>query len=137
MGPWPLLDSPVVIRGFAPPARPWLAGHRGIDVVADIGEPVLSPVSGRIGFVGVVVDRSLVVVEHGPFRTSLEPVVPVVSVGDHVQPGTRLGEVGAGNGHCPDQDCLHWGVRMGEEYLDPRVLNPGADVALVPLTRNP
>ena len=31
---WPLSPRPAVLRAFDPPARPWLSGHRGVDLRA-------------------------------------------------------------------------------------------------------
>ncbi|MGX9901778.1 hypothetical protein ACW0JT_21495 [Arthrobacter sp. SA17] len=31
---WPLSPEPAVLRGFDPPDKPWLSGHRGVDLKA-------------------------------------------------------------------------------------------------------
>ncbi|MDQ6739981.1 MAG: M23 family peptidase, partial [Actinomycetota bacterium] len=37
---WPVDPRPWLIRKFDPPAKPWLAGHRGIDLAATSGTPI-------------------------------------------------------------------------------------------------
>ena len=41
-------------------------------------------------------------------------------VGERVSAGSVLGRLGRG-GHC-DGACLHWGLKHGEDYLDPLTL---------------
>src|SRR6266508_2658497 len=45
---WPLQPRPEVVRGFELPAKPWLPGHRGIDLLGAPGQPVLAATSGTI-----------------------------------------------------------------------------------------
>ncbi|BAS13167.1 hypothetical protein AHiyo8_14700 [Arthrobacter sp. Hiyo8] len=41
---WPLSPKPAVLRGFDPPDKPWLSGHRGVDLQAvDDGVTVAAP----------------------------------------------------------------------------------------------
>ncbi|WP_337250246.1 M23 family metallopeptidase [Psychromicrobium xiongbiense] len=120
---WPLRPQPAVVRSFDPPAKPWLAGHRGVDLQAAIGDQVHSPAAGVVSFVGWVVDRNVLTIDHGNgLRSSFEPVSASVTEGDHVTAGQAIGTVeasSAASGHCPGQGCLHWGVRRGSSYLDP------------------
>src|SRR5512141_2213169 len=73
---WPLSPRPAVLRVFDPPDRPWLSGHRGVDLqTAYDGAPVTSPAAGTVAFVGFVVDRPVVTIDHGNgLRSSFEPV---------------------------------------------------------------
>ncbi|POH60532.1 M23 family metallopeptidase [Arthrobacter glacialis] len=121
---WPLAGKPGVLRAFDQPAKPWLSGHRGVDLAAPRGSPVLAPTSGVVTFAGVVANRPVltITVDNG-LRLSFEPVVSEVKVGDSVIRGQELGVV-EGPTHCdgapaPADSCLHWGVRRGETYLDP------------------
>lgn len=114
---WPLSGPIEVARPFAPPAQRWEAGHRGVDLVAAAGGPVLAAAGGTVTFAGRLAGRGVVVVDHGATRTTYEPVTAVVAVGSRVNTGQRIGTLEPG--HCPPQDCLHWGWRRGEEYLDP------------------
>lgn len=118
---WPLSPRPAVLRGFDPPERPWLSGHRGVDLRAAYnGAPVIAPAAGRVSFAGYVVDRPVLTVDHGNgLRSSFEPVDSTLKQGDAVGDGAVLGRVLAG--HCGEVPCLHWGVRRGEQYLNPLV----------------
>ena len=54
-----------VVRGFDPPAQPWLSGHRGVDLLGKVGEPVLAVMAGRVTYSGTLAGRGVVVVSHG------------------------------------------------------------------------
>jgi murein DD-endopeptidase MepM/ murein hydrolase activator NlpD len=127
---WPLRGAPVVQRGFAPPALAWASGHRGVDLVAKPGEAILAAASGTVAFAGSIAGKPVVSIDHGLVRTTYEPVVSKVRVGERVALGQVIGVLGAG-GHC--HGCLHWGLRMGKRYLDPLSLlgNRGGRLRLV------
>ena len=115
---WPIAGSRTVIRPFETPASRYSAGHRGIDIAARPGDPVLAPESGTVRFAGVVVDRPTVTVETSQgVLISIEPLITTVAVGDAVTRGDALGVVGRG-GHC-DGTCIHLGVRVAGEYVSP------------------
>jgi murein DD-endopeptidase MepM/ murein hydrolase activator NlpD len=125
---WP----PAVMRGFDPPAKPWLPGHRGVDLRAQPGAPVRAAGAGRVTHAGQLAGRGVVVVDHGGLRTTYEPVAASVVVGQRVAAGAMIGRVVAGSGHCGDARCLHLGVRRGRTYLDPRLLLSGRRAVLRP-----
>jgi murein DD-endopeptidase MepM/ murein hydrolase activator NlpD len=136
-GAWraPLLGPMVVLEGFDAPDPDWLPGHRGVDLLALPGEPVLATGAGTVAVATRVVDREVVTVRHPDGRsTTYEPVVAGLAVGDAVEAGTRLGTVGRG-GHC-DGSCLHWGLVAadGVTYLDPLGLLRPPRAVLLPLT---
>ena len=115
---WPLDPAPARIRYFDPPARPWLAGHRGVDLAAAEGSAVLAPADGRVVFARRVVDRPVLTIDHGGgLKSSFEPVVASVPVGTVVAKGTVVGSA-AGRSHC-SPGCVHWGVRLDGDYVDP------------------
>ncbi|WP_427004159.1 M23 family metallopeptidase [Pseudarthrobacter sp. H2] len=116
---WPLDPRPDVLRAFHPPAKPWLSGHRGVDLrAAHDGAPVTSPAAGTVSFVGVVVDRPVITIDHGNgLRSSFEPVQSELLPGAAVSKGGVLGS--SRPGHCGPVPCIHWGVRRGGEYLNP------------------
>jgi murein DD-endopeptidase MepM/ murein hydrolase activator NlpD len=116
---WPLSPRPAVLRRFDPPERPWLSGHRGVDLQAAYdGAPVTAPAAGRVSFAGFVVDRPVLTLDHGNgLRSTFEPLESTLQPGAAVLEGAVLGRTMPG--HCGGTPCLHWGVRRGEEYLNP------------------
>ncbi|HEX5598755.1 MAG TPA: M23 family metallopeptidase [Micromonosporaceae bacterium] len=130
---WPLDDLPRVVRRFDPPPQPWLPGHRGVDLAAVPGAVVRSAGAGVVHFAGRIADRGVVSVSHlGGLRTTYEPVEPVVAAGDPVGAGDPIGLLVAGHPGCSAPACLHWGLRRGEEYLDPLSLLGLGRVRLLP-----
>jgi len=115
---WPLSPKPGVARPFDPPLKPWMSGHRGVDLRAAVGAPVLAPEAGTVSFVGTVVDRQVLTLDHGNgLRSTFEPVSSSLEPGSRVTKGQVLGSLDPG--HCGPAACLHWGVRQGEVYLNP------------------
>jgi murein DD-endopeptidase MepM/ murein hydrolase activator NlpD len=117
LGVWPLDGRPDVTRGFDPPVQRWNAGHRGVDLAARVGTLVRAAAGGTVRFAGTIAGRGVVVVDHGSVRSTYEPVVPEVDAGEPVAAGQVIGRIGRGS-HCAS-GCLHWGLRRGEEYLNP------------------
>jgi hypothetical protein len=130
---WPLSPRPEVVRGFEQPAKPWLPGHRGVDLAGKPGQPVLSATAGKITYAGQLAGRGVVVVSNGPTRTTYEPVVPSIQLGATVSPGTRLGRLSAAASHCAPAACLHWGLRQSTLYLNPLSLLRDRTVRLLPI----
>lgn len=120
-----------VVRGFDAPDPDWLPGHRGVDLAAPPGTEVRAAAAGTVTFAGVLVARGVVVVDHGGVRTTYEPVDASVRVGEAVAAGAVLGTLAAGHPGCAGAACLHWGLRQGERYLDPRSLLRAARIRLV------
>jgi murein DD-endopeptidase MepM/ murein hydrolase activator NlpD len=64
------------------------------------------------------VDRRGITIDHGNgLRSSFEPVESTLRPGDAVAEGSVLGR--ALPGHCGGTPCIHWGVRRGDDYLNP------------------
>lgn len=121
-----LLASPVapmrVSRLYDPPPERWNPGHRGVDLASAVGTDVRSPSAGTVTFAGIVVNRPLVTVTFGSgMRSSVEPVDPLAVVGSVVQRGEVIGKVAdtATAQHCSSEVCVHWGLRVGEDYVNP------------------
>jgi murein DD-endopeptidase MepM/ murein hydrolase activator NlpD len=121
---WPLSPPPAVLHRFEVGPQPWSPGHRGVDLAATAGRPVLAPADGVVAFAGVVAGRGVLVVDHpGGLRSSFEPVSGWLPAGSAVRRGDRVALLGPpGLSHCAPAACLHWGVRRGEQYLDPLAL---------------
>jgi murein DD-endopeptidase MepM/ murein hydrolase activator NlpD len=121
MWDWPVPAPRQVQRRFEAPPTPYSAGHRGIDVAAGFRRTVLAAADGVVSFAGVVVDRPVLSVRHaGGLVSSIEPVDATVAAGDVVRRGDAVGVVASG-GHCDDR-CVHFGVRLRGEYLNPMAL---------------
>ncbi len=133
-GVWPLRPRPQVARFFDPPDVLWGAGHRGVDLVGRVGQPVRAALAGRVVFAGRIAGRGVVVVSHGALRTTYEPVATSVPVGEPVGTGQAIGRLEWFGSHCQPRACLHWGLLEGERYLDPLTLVGGPQpVRLLPL----
>lgn len=132
---WPLDGRPTVVRPFVPPSRPWLPGHRGVDLAAAPDVPVRAAGAGVVAYAGRIAGTGVVSVDHaGGLRTTYQPLVPLVGAGQAVVAGEPLGALVAGHAGCPVEACLHWGLRAGETYLDPLALLGGGRIRLLPLT---
>nr|WP_291410681.1 peptidoglycan DD-metalloendopeptidase family protein [Actinophytocola sp.] len=121
---WPLAPPHPVVRPFQAPSSPYGPGHRGVDLGGSTGEPVLAAAAGVVVFAGDLAGRGVVSVDHpNGLRTTYEPVAPAVEAGQRVAAGAVLGHLRPGHLGCTGAPaCLHWGVRRGEEYLDPLAL---------------
>lgn len=122
-GPWRSPVSAAELRPFAAPPSPWGAGHRGVDLgPLSAGATIRAPADGQVSFAGVVVDRPVLSIEHGSgYLSSFEPVEGSLEVGDAVSTGDPVGTLAPGKGHCT-APCLHWGVRLHGEYINPLLL---------------
>lgn len=130
---WPLVGTPRLVRRFDPPPAPWLPGHRGVDLAATAGTPVLAAGGGTVVYAGVLAGRGVVSVDHpGGLRTTYEPVAALVEAGDALAAGSPLGTLSAGHAGCPATACLHWGLRRGADYLDPLAVLGLGRVRLLP-----
>jgi murein DD-endopeptidase MepM/ murein hydrolase activator NlpD len=112
---WPVLGEHTIVRPFIAPATQYSAGHRGIDIAAT-GD-VLAPADGVVYFEGTVVDRPVLsIAQGGGILSSYEPVVTSLHAGEAVTRGEVIGQLAAG--HCA-QTCLHFGVRVDGQYVNP------------------
>jgi murein DD-endopeptidase MepM/ murein hydrolase activator NlpD len=129
---WPLSPRPEVVSGFSPPADPWGAGHRGVDLLGQVGQSVRSAQGGTVMFAGSIAGVGVVVVRHEATRSTYQPVSASVRVGQHVAAGQVLGTLELFGSHCFPRACLHWGLLEGRTYLDPLSLVGAAPVRLLP-----
>jgi len=133
---WPLRPRSLVLRPFRAPVSTYGAGHRGLDLAAADGAPVLAVEGGVVTHAGMVAGRGTVTVAHvGGLSSTYEPVDAVVAVGAVVSVGDVLGTLRArdGPGHCAGRACLHLGARRGGTYLDPYRLLAGGRPVLLPV----
>jgi murein DD-endopeptidase MepM/ murein hydrolase activator NlpD len=114
---WPVSGAHALARPYIAPAGPYAPGHRGIDIRAPAGAAVLAPADAVVHFAGFVVDRPVLSLEHADgVLSSFEPVQTTLVAGDHVSRGQAIGTLLPG--HCSSA-CLHLGVRVDGEYVNP------------------
>jgi murein DD-endopeptidase MepM/ murein hydrolase activator NlpD len=131
---WPLSPRPELLRPFDRPLNQWSLGHRGVDLLAVIGQPVLSAGDGIVTFSGVIAGRGVVTIRHSEgLRTTYEPVDERSASGTVVHRGTRIGILSGVPGHCVPLHCVHWGAISGEDYRDPLSLLGFGRPILLPL----
>ncbi|WP_081746825.1 M23 family metallopeptidase [Arthrobacter sp. H5] len=115
---WPVSPDPAVLRHFEPPPQKWMPGHRGVDLASVEAGGILSPAGGVVAFVGTVVDRPVITLDHGDgVLSSFEPVSSSLVKGEEVTEGQVIGQLST-EAHCPVA-CVHWGVRLNGEYVNP------------------
>ncbi len=131
---WPVGPTHVIVRPFIAPVTAYAAGHRGIDVGATSGSPVLAPADGHVHFAGVVVDRPVLSIRYpGGLISSFEPVEAVVAEGTPVRRGDVIGTTTPG--HCRSP-CVHFGVRLHGEYVSPLKYLGGIPLSILLPTRS-
>jgi murein DD-endopeptidase MepM/ murein hydrolase activator NlpD len=130
---WPLDGARIVVRPYRAPPTPWAAGHRGVDLEAS-SEIVRAPADGVVHFVGFVVNRPVLSIEHaGGLLSSYEPVSSTLTAGDTVKAGDEIGQLQ--RGHCAIVACLHFGLRLSGEYVSPLLMLGGVPRAVLLPTR--
>lgn len=118
----PLPAASVIQRSFRAPLTAYGAGHRGIDLLATDGAPLVSPVDGNVNFSGLVALKpEVTVAAPDGLRFTVEPACGFLPPGTRVHQGAPLGVVCA-NGypsHCSPAVCLHFSARNQAGYLSP------------------
>lgn len=131
---WPLSPRPRVARPFEAPPFKYGRGHRGADLAGLPGQAVLAAGPGVVVFSGQVAGRPVVSIDHaGGLRTTYEPVAGTVQPGVAVRAGDPIGTLQPGHLDCGQPACLHWGLRRGEDYIDPLTLVRPAVIRLKPV----
>lgn len=118
---WPVRGP--VLHGFEAPAGPYGAGHRGIDIGAPFGSPVVASEEGVVAFSGWIAGSLFLSIDHPDgVRTTYSWLSDVsVRKGDKVKKGQAVGRTG--HGHPAEQiPHLHFGARAGDVYIDPLLL---------------
>ena len=131
---WPLSPRPAVLRRFEQPQNQWSPGHRGLDLLAAVSQPVLSAGDGVVAFSGVIAGRGVIAVRHsGGLRTTYDPVDERLASGTVVHRGAMIGVLSPAPGHCAPRICLHWGAISKRTYRDPLSLLGFGRPILLPL----
>jgi murein DD-endopeptidase MepM/ murein hydrolase activator NlpD len=117
-------------RPYEAPAHRYGSGHRGVDLHPVGSEDVRAPAGGTIAFAGLVAGRGVLTIDHGAgLVTTLEPIDSSLRPGQPVQRAELLGTVALG-GHAAPGD-IHFGVRLGGEYINPLLLLGGVPRAVL------
>jgi murein DD-endopeptidase MepM/ murein hydrolase activator NlpD len=127
---WPVQGE--VITPYRNGADPYAGGqHRGIDIAADTGTPVVAAAGGEVRFAGTAGSSGLTVsirTADGLFDTSyLHLSSTAVHKGDRVSAGARVGAVGMTGRRSAAAPHLHFGVRdagTDHGYHDPLAFLP-------------
>lgn len=98
--------------------------HRGVDYAGAVGTSVVAPAAGRVVLVGREADGfrlhgNTIGIDHGQGISSIYIHLSRIDVreGDFVQPGQRVGAIGAtGSATGPN---LHWGLYVHGAAVDP------------------
>ena len=119
-----------VARPFVAPRAIYGPGHRGVDFTAPPGTAVVASHAGVVTFAGDVAGSLHVVIDHGDgLRTSSSFLARVdVHRGGRVVRGQVIGVAG-GVGPEHAAGVFHFGVRVGEIYVDPMKLFAPVDLA--------
>ena len=134
---WPVRGP--VLRGFDPPETPFGSGHRGIDIGAPMGTPVVAAQDGTVAFAGAIAGGLYVSIDHPDgVRTTYSWLSEVsVRAGAAVERGEPIGRSGTGHSGAGTPH-LHLGARIGSLYIDPLLLlERGSLVGLVHLAPMP
>jgi len=112
------LTAPVngpVVAGYSPVGE--YGGHWGVDFLADVGDVVSAPVSGRVTFAGSVAGMKTVTIEPvSGFKVSLSYLSEIlVSPGSQISRGSTVALAGAPHG----RPGVHMSTRIKGRYVDP------------------
>jgi murein DD-endopeptidase MepM/ murein hydrolase activator NlpD len=124
---WPL-EAGVVSSEFG---ERWGKMHKGIDIAADVGEPVYAMAAGEVIYAGNGMRGygNVVVIRHDRMRTSLYAHNSELKVkqGDQVTQGSLVALLGS-TGHSTGPH-VHFEIRDGDTPLNPRSVLPASKLA--------
>src|SRR4051794_31713890 len=134
---WPVAGP--VITPYTNGSDPYAGGqHRGIDVAAPVGAPVVAAAGGVVTFAGVAGSSGLTVAvttDDGFDTSYLHLSSLAVRRGDRIAPGAAIGRVGTTGRRSAAEPHLHFGVREAGSrfaYRDPLDFLPVPPPAAVP-----
>jgi len=126
---WPVKGP--VLQKFVLGDDPYAAGqHRGIDIGAAAGEPVLAPASGTVSFAGTVPlsGRTVTIRTPDGYSVTLTHLASTgVRRGETVGEGAAVGTIGPSGEVEHDVPYVHLGIRKSEDpngYVDPLLFLP-------------
>lgn len=115
---WPL-EAGIISSEYGPR---WGHAHKGIDIAADNGEPILAAAEGVVIYAGDGLRGygNVVILQHDAHTTTLYAHNSVLraKVGDRVKTGETIALLGS-TGHSTGPHC-HFEIRYDGEAVDPR-----------------
>jgi murein DD-endopeptidase MepM/ murein hydrolase activator NlpD len=119
-----------LIRAYLQPNSDYSAGHRGVDYSVSLKEPLYAPSDGTVSVVKFLVNRGVITISHGSgLVTELEPACSTLAEGTIVSRGDQIGFVCAAGasylGHCQNELCEHFSLRVRGRYMSPLALIGG------------
>lgn len=139
-GAWPLESGDTTCLGYGDSyvIDSRAVTHRGVDLAAESGAAILSPVDGEVSFVGRVPGASGTILA-ATIRTPQQLLVTlmplessILAPGQSVLSGGVVGRLAEAGDRSSAQTHLHVGVRRGETYIDPTGLLGVATTAVGP-----
>ncbi|MDP9233965.1 MAG: peptidoglycan DD-metalloendopeptidase family protein [Actinomycetota bacterium] len=136
----PPVDA-AIARPFEAPPGPYGPGHRGVDYAVPTGTRIRAAAEGTVIFAGSVAGSPAVTIQHDDgVRTTYSVLSRIlVHTGDRVHQGEWVGL--SGFAHPGQGPGLHFGVKVGNNYVDPTGLFGATDVTealhLAPLAWRP
>lgn len=134
---WPV-EGPV-LQPFSFGSDPYAAGqHRGIDIGAPTGTPVLAPAGGTVTFAGIVPNGGKTVTIQTPsgYAVTLVHLGSIgILPGTAVEEGKTVGTVGPSGAAEHSEPYVHLGIRIASDeqgYVDPLLFLPPRPTLPVP-----
>ena len=129
----PPIPGAINVRDFYISENLYSSGHRGIDLLAAENSAVIASEDGYISHSGFIYNRWTISVTHNSFRTTYEPVKPIVKLGQIVKQGEIIGFLQTEGSHCFPKSCLHFGLKEGSTYFNPKFKNLRKYPILLPI----
>lgn len=129
----PPIPGAINVRDFYISENLYSSGHRGIDLLAAENSAVIASEDGYISHSGFIYNRWTISVTHNSFRTTYEPVKPIVKLGQKVKQGEVIGFLQTEGSHCFPKSCLHFGLKEGSTYFNPKFKNLRKYPILLPI----
>lgn len=114
-----------IVDHFRAPESPYGPGNRGLEYAVESGSLVRATDGGTVTFAGQVGGSLFVTILHDDgLRSTYGHMSSIaVSVGQRVEQSEVVGQ---------SSERLHFGIREGDEYIDPELLVAGPGAHLVP-----
>lgn len=124
---WPV-EAGIVSSKYGPR---WGKMHKGLDIAADVGEPVLAIAGGEVIYAGDGLRGygNVVIIQHDKQMTSLYAHNSELKVhqGDHIKQGAVVALLG-NTGHSTGPH-VHFEIREGDSAVDPTGVLPTSMIA--------